>query len=44
MGNCSGLFANCTGQDSETQNAVRKIDKNDMAAALEANEKERLQG
>ena len=42
MGNCSGLFANCTGE--ETQNAVRRIDAENMRAALRANELDKAMG
>ena len=34
MGNCSGLFANCNGED---QQAVRRIDGEKMQMALNMN-------
>ena len=40
MGNCSGLFANCTGEE----NAVRRIDADKIAAAVRANEIDRANG
>ena len=43
MGNCSGLFANCTGEDA-AQNAVRRIDADKIAAAVRANELDRING
>ena len=43
MGNCSGIFANCTGEDNAS-NAVRRIDADKMAAALRANEQDRAAG
>ena len=42
MGNCSGLFADCTGQGNDQ--AVRKIDENSMKAALAANKEAQLHG
>ena len=46
MGNCSGFFANCTGENdpSNTKNAVRRIDADKMEAALRANEADRNVG
>jgi len=44
MGNCSGLFANCTGENETSQNAVRRIDADRMAQALKANEQDRVYG
>ena len=41
MGNCSGLFANCT--DAEGDN-VRRIDQDKMQAALAANKRLNEQG
>lgn len=43
MGNCSGLFANCTGEAGD-QNAVRRIDQDKMAMALAANREAAAQG
>ena len=43
MGNCSGLFANCTGEDA-AQNAVRRIDASKMSDAIRANELDRVAG
>jgi len=37
MGNCSGIFANCNGED-QASNSVRRIDAADMKRALTANE------
>ena len=43
MGNCSGLFANCTGEDA-AQNAVRRIDADKIKEAVRANELDRTNG
>ena len=43
MGNCSGLFANCTGEEA-SQNAVRRIDADKIAQAMRANEVDRING
>ena len=43
MGNCSGLFANCSGEDA-APNAVRKIDTDALAAAIRRNNQEQLDG
>ena len=37
MGNCSGIFANCTGEDNAS-NSVRRIDAAEMKRALAQNE------
>ena len=37
MGNCSGIFANCTGED-QANNSVRRIDAAEMKRALAHNE------
>ena len=37
MGNCSGIFANCTGEDNSS-NSVRRIDAAEMKRALAQNE------
>ena len=42
MGQCSGLFADCTGQNSE--NPVRKIDQDSMRAALQSNKEAAAHG
>lgn len=34
MGNCTGVFGTCVGED---QNAVKKVDKENMKKALAAN-------
>ena len=39
MGNCSGLFANCTGEDT-ANNAVRKIDTDALAKAVRQNKQD----
>ena len=44
MGNCSGLFTNCTGDADTSQNAVRRIDADRMAQALKANEMANVNG
>ena len=44
MGNCSGLFANCTGETDANSKAVRKIDTDKMKQALAANEADRAAG
>ena len=43
MGNCSGLFANCNGEDV-APSAVRKIDTDAVAAAVRRNQQEQLDG
>ena len=43
MGNCSGLFANCTGEDT-ANNAVRKIDTDALAKAVRQNKQDQLDG
>jgi hypothetical protein len=35
MGNCTGVFGSCVGED---QNAIKKIDKDNMKKALAANQ------
>ena len=42
MGNCSGIFANCTGEDQGQ--SVRRIDANDMQRALASNQVEAREG
>ena len=39
MGNCTGIFASCQGEDSNPVNSVRKIDQNAMQKALQGNPK-----
>ena len=42
MGNCSGLFANCT--DAEGEQAVRKIDQERMQQAMAMNKSQNQAG
>lgn len=35
MGNCTGVFGSCVGED---QNAIKKVDKDNMKKALAANQ------
>ena len=44
MGNCSGIFGNCTGEGDAQQNAVKRVDSQHMAQALKANEAARMTG
>ena len=41
MGNCSGLFANCNGEDPQ---AVRRVDGDKMAMAMQANQQAYMDG
>ena len=37
MGNCTGVFGACVGEDNT---AIRKVDKDQMAKALSANQRQ----
>ena len=41
MGNCSGLFTNCTGENDQ---AVHRINSDKMKQALSMQEKQRIDG
>lgn len=41
MGNCSGIFTNCTG---ENEGAVHRINSDKMKQAQAINEKQRIEG